>query len=705
MRGRLRSVRIILLLLAIAVSGVMAYRYSGHDEPAQPTVYGTIDFVELESALIERGGEWRDVRLLPAGAHKVSLGNAKPDGVVRLGFSLRGIPRSTPRVSVFAGETELAEVSIADTLSWTDQRIALPSDISDAAACTVRFATEVPLLISTCEQVPITTDRPNILVFLIDTLRRDHLGCYGYGRDTSPHIDALAKEGIRFDTMISQSSWTRPAVASLLTSTYPAVHGAKDRSDIVRPDITRLAQVLRDEGYATEGFMTNPTCLPMWGFGLGFSRYVDVQAYAIDPAKDADLADRTIEAVGDLTGRPWFIYAHAIGPHNPYEPPAPYDRKFTKENPKSDDERSRTVNLYDGEIGFTDAQFGRVIDELKRLDQYNNTAIVVIADHGEQFWEHGELGHGISLHDEEVRIPFILKLPKGDAGGTVISDTAEIIDVAPTLLDIAALDPPATFQGQTLMPVVRGEAAGEDAAYSSLFLEKHSAYSARSQQFKYINYLAERRTDWFDLVTDRAEQNPLPLAPDGAAYLAGFASRVSVIGGDGLHILVTGSLNDPHTITGTVYAEGVGEINLRYDANNGETESFEDGFHFRVSTVKGPNTPADLVNWHEEGAEQNNAHIRAELDLAGPIRVELALDGEPIPAEMVHVGPSLTERSLSDGPLAPSELVAPNSDAFAPQALPRKLAVYLWYIPSAESISDENLDPGMAEALHSLGYL
>lgn len=690
--------------ILLAILATLPVSCSGGRDAERVNRATPIALAEVPESRIEFARDWRDARTVPAGEHVVDLGPIPENGAVVLSFFPKGYSQERPSATVFAGDRSIRTVQQEHEDRWSDFRIDLADMGGLELPCKILFSSKTDLFVARCELVPGPTAPPNVLVFLIDTLRPDHLGCYGYNRDTSPNVDALAAEGLRFTEMISQSSWTRPAVASLLTSTYPAVHEAKDRLDVLRSDLPTLAETFQVAGYQTQGFMCNPNCLPAWGFDRGFARFLDLDSYTINPDKDKDAVDAVVAALERDAGSPWFYYVHVVGPHEPYEPPAPYDTQFAPDAADDNAEHATARALYDGEIGFTDLQFGRVVDTMKRLGIYDNSLIVVTSDHGEEFWEHGGTGHGSTLFDEQIRIPFIMKLPQSELAGTVVDGVCQIIDVAPTIFEALELPRPASFQGSSLTGLVRGELRDQPFAYSSLFFDKYSAHGARSREFKYINDSEKNLLSWFDLLADPGELHPLESPPEDQRALARFASQIAASGNDGLHILVTGSLKEPHTIEGTIDAEGLGVYSLHYLANNAEITKTETGLTFRITTSPGPNSPFDIIEFHEENAEQNNAHLRVAADSARPIRISLILDGVTAPDDVVFVGPSKTPRSLHDAVLQPAELFA-GAESFFPSALPRRLAVYIWFVPGPDTIEGENLEPGMADALKSLGYL
>ncbi|MCL4694340.1 MAG: sulfatase, partial [Candidatus Hydrogenedentes bacterium] len=569
--------------------------------PTLPDRMTVVDPMQLPQDYIEVGGEWRDVRVLPAGEHAIDLGEVPADGVLHLSFFPRGYSEVAPSASVFVGKTHIQAVSFDGTEHWTDARIDLSPYAGRGVRCRVLFASETDIKLSSCGLTAADSTKPNVLIFLVDTLRRDRLGCYGYERNTSPSIDALALEGFQIEKMISQSSWTRPAVASLLTSTYPSTHRTNDRANVLRSSLTTVAETLRRSGYFTHAFMSNPTCLPTWGFGKGFARFRDVGSFTLNPKKDADVVDAVLKALDYAEGMPWFFYVHTMGPHSPYEPPAPYDAQFLSDTSglsEQDAERRKLQDLYDGEIAFTDAQLGRLVGALKERGIYDNTVIAVLSDHGEEFWEHGGWGHGHSLFDEVVRIPCVVKPTARAAGVKVSTDgVCEIVDVAPTMLELAGLPVPEEFEGRSLVAGAH-ESPSPQYAYSSLYLEKASAYSARSDSLKYIRNIKTDMETWYDLAADPMELAPLPEPPNQNIDLAQHASRIARGERTGLNILITGSLREPYTIEGLVTGEGLGAYRLQYLARNGTIASTGDGVSFRVTTSPGPDSHPQIVEWH-----------------------------------------------------------------------------------------------------------
>lgn len=697
--------RMAILLIAV-IGGAFVFLSSKNLVSSQPLEnIRAIDLDRTKSNTKLRDRVWRECKSVPAGTWLLHEGRVPADAVLRIGLAPRGNPVSPPELRVYCGDAQVAGIAVEDYLAWTDARIDLAQ--FEGQECRIIVESPVNLWLTHCKLEQAQRGRPNVLVYLIDTLRPDHLSCYGYARETSPNIDALASDGVIFSEMISQSSWTRPAVASLFTSTYPAVHGVMDRADILPDEFESLPKVFHQSGYETAAFMANVTCLPMWGFGPGFRQFVDVDSTVVSGTKDAQVADSVIEALRLAQGHPWFFYVHNFGPHNPYDPPSPYNTRFVSPAARGDGpeaERAHLVDLYDGAIAFTDAQFGRIVDTLKKLDLYDDTWIVVVADHGEAFFEHNDWGHGTSLYDEQIRVPCVMKPPrnfdfKGERDGI-----AELIDIAPTLLDLADLRVPDGFQGRSLRDRLEGAPATDRSAFSSIYLEKQNKYGARNSRAKYVYDAAAHQPVWFDLQTDPRELNALERAPEHGASLAQYASTNAASNRSGLHILMTGSLEEDRTFEGTIAGDGLGPFDLRYAAQNGEARLTDDGLSFRVATSPKENGPSGIVEWYEAIGELNNAHLVVQVDPEEPVVATVTLDGMPIPSGMVYLGADKRHVPLSGAELRIEDIKA-DSEAFDPSDLPSKHAIYLWYVPPVETIDDDSLERDVVEAMKALGYM
>ena len=325
----------------------------------------------------------------------------------------------------------------------------------------------------------------NLLLVSIDSLRADHLGCYGYPRKTSPNIDALAEEGILFRNMISATSWTLPAHMSIFTAEDISTHGVAGDGRSLSESIPTLPEVLRKAGYRSAAFCSSPYMNPAFGFSRGFDTYhnidLDREGFTdtlTPPREQRDgvheditsprITKLAVDWLEKHSRRPFFLFLHLWDVHYDYIPPAPYDKKFdpdyrgtiTGKDYMHNDRISagmaprdleHVISLYDGEIAYTDHYLGLIIRKLKELGVYDRTLIVVTADHGDEFFEHGNKGHRVTLFDEVIRVPLVIKLPGQSARGRKIEAQARSIDIAPTILDVFGLEKPASFQGKSLL--------------------------------------------------------------------------------------------------------------------------------------------------------------------------------------------------------------------------------------------------------------
>jgi arylsulfatase A-like enzyme len=655
---------------------------------------------ELPRERVDRPHEWRDAFLVGADQEgAVEVGLVPPGGVLRLAvLPIAEDGDKIGAVEIFADETPVAKEELSQ--DWTDIRVDL-SEYADAI-CRVVVRGGRGYALAQCELIAPTQDTSNVLIILVDTLRNDHLGCYGYERDTSPNIDSLADDGVLFTNLVPQSSWTRPSVASLLTSTYPGAHGAEDRADVLREGLPSLAKSLAAAGYETHGFMTNPNCLPDFGFGKDFSRFKDVDSRDWQIVNDRSVVDAAVATIRHSAGRPWFMYLHTMGPHHPFNPPAPYDTRFLSPA-AADDPRVKSIDLYDGEIAHTDAQLGRVFDELKQSGIYDNTLIIFVSDHGEVFYENGESEHGMNLSEDLLDVPFIMKRPGEAAAGTKREALVEMVDIAPTVLRVLGLPSESAFRGADLFDSL-DDGAEERLAYASLKLEDNSMRMARDMSWKFVQDVVGETRHWYDLTKDPLGAHPADVAPDAADHLESHLTRMGMESEQGFHMLVTGTLKNTFTISGTIAASGLTSARLQYPSRDASI-AVKNGVATLDLPLRGRDTffvRGDSFVMLKKG--EAAAHITAEFPLEESVSIDLRIDGRPVPEEVVIAGAARTHVRVDGTPLDPWDLVAlPN--AFDADALPEDFAIYIWYVLPPERLETEMLDPSMREALEGLGYL
>lgn len=294
---------------------------------------------------------------------------------------------------------------------------------------------------------PAASRRPNVVIYLVDTLRADHLGIYGYDRNTSPVVDRWATGGVVFERAYAPCSWTKPSVVSLLSGLDPVSHGVEDRLDVIPAGVRLLAERLKSLGYSTLGAVTNPNVLSEWGFGRGYDVYDDLDSAGHGTRADS-VSDHVAARIEELArSQPFFLYLHVIDPHAPYEPPAPFDTRFPR-SPALPAKMS--IGNYDGEIAFVDSQFGRILELLSRHDLDRDTMTIFVSDHGEELLDHGAFGHGSTLFEEVVRVPLVIRFPNGLHAGARVNARASLSDVVPTVMSVIGESPPSGVDGRDL---------------------------------------------------------------------------------------------------------------------------------------------------------------------------------------------------------------------------------------------------------------
>lgn len=318
--------------------------------------------------------------------------------------------------------------------------------------------------------------RPNVILISLDTLRADHLGCYGYSRPTSPALDALASDGVRFDEALSTSSWTLPAHVSMLTSLTVAHHGVLDEGYVLGPSLRTLADYLRGRNYVTAAFTGGGYVGSPFGFARGFDFYVDENTPLENPRSAGILLGESADWIRRNAGKKFFLFLHTYQPHDPYASPPPAGQAFLKENdpwkslylagylgprgvyrPLSEREKANVVALYDGDVKNTDeALVGPLVRCLKDLGLYDRTMIIITSDHGEEFFDHGSWLHGPSLHNELTRVPLIIKFPRSRSRGVKVTTPVQIVDILPTVLEELGLPaPPDSIDGRSVLALTR----------------------------------------------------------------------------------------------------------------------------------------------------------------------------------------------------------------------------------------------------------
>jgi len=358
-----------------------------------------------------------------------------------------------------------------------------------------------------------------VVLVSIDTLRRDHVGLYGYPRGTTPRLDAWARAGVVVRDAVSVSSWTLPAHLSMLTSVEPARHGGVDGHHGFNRSVPSLAQTFRQAGFTTHAITSHLYVSPAYGLDAGF----DVFDYGSE-RRAAEVADRALQALEGFGDRPFFLLLHFYDPHWPYAAPEPHRGAFGAVDARDLDPRppaeSRPAapgpyrDAYDAEIHYTDSELGRVFDYLDHAGLSAHTLVTVTSDHGEEFGEHGEYEHLRTLYEEIIRVPLVIRAPRlerGPRGGAV-----SLLDLAPTLVEGAGLSPEPSHRGRSLLqPSTTSDAYGETDLAGFLGKRRIRRLFLRSGEGggKLILTMDRRSGDvlgeeWFDLARDPGEREP-----------------------------------------------------------------------------------------------------------------------------------------------------------------------------------------------------
>jgi arylsulfatase A-like enzyme/Tfp pilus assembly protein PilF len=337
----------------------------------------------------------------------------------------------------------------------------------------------------------------HVVLISLDTCRADYLSCYGYGKPTTPYIDALAGEGYLFSHAMTPIPLTLPAHTSMLTGTIPPHHGKHENKDVYfDPSHVTLAALLKTKGYCTGAFIGSQALNSHLGLDRGFDIYHDQFDQSERRAEEVNRA--AFAWLKKQKGNPVFLFLHYYDPHDAYDPPEPFATTF-KENP------------YAGEIAYTDHCIGQVVAELKSLGMYESSLIIVTGDHGEMLGEHGEPTHMYYIYQSAMKVPLIYKLPGSNAAHK-IDDLASITDIVPTVCDLVDIEPPAGIQGKNLALYFSNTPPQSEDRYlycESLYPTKYEANSLLGLIGKRWKYIQTTRPELYDLQNDPGEQTNL----------------------------------------------------------------------------------------------------------------------------------------------------------------------------------------------------
>ncbi len=553
-----------------------------------------------------------------------------------------------------------------------------------------------------------THEAPLAILYLVDTLRADHTGPYGYARATTPALDRFAKDAVVFESAIAHASWTKPSVASILTSLLPGQHRAVQLRDPLESSHVLVSEMLHAKGFSTGAAIANSVIyLPESNFDRGFDYFAGLHGEEGRPSKLVDAAgvvDTALRWLDSRRGMPNFLYVHTMDPHVPYAPPPPFDRMFEPHpspehpgvDPRSDYkeplDRERMVAQYDGDVAYGDQEFGRFVRELEARGLYDRALIVFVADHGEEFLDHGQWLHGRSLFDELIHIPLIVKFPGQKDAGRRVAQQVQGVDVLPTFLAAMGLPVPAppAIAGRPLQETLAGSAPKRE-AIAEISHRGIVAHGVRTEADKFIRrFNPERDELYFDLAKDPKEKTSVAeKAPERVRRLRARAEE-AMAPNPFRHVLrLAGS--DPFVLT----LRTGGWIEQVQATGLGQGERFEVGENGRR---------LDITSRPRAGQPREVAFETRPLGV--PVWLEGTRAGRPLRKGDVTLGDGRTADAIPFRlPEVDTDSEAEHATAglFKPPASERA-GIQIWLLlPPGRKLVE--LDAGTRERLKALGYL
>jgi len=574
--------------------------------------------------------------------------------------------------------------------------------------------------------VPAKRPRPNIILVIVDALRADRLGCYGYHRNTSPFIDSLADEGILFEDANAQATWTMPSMLSLLTSSYPLIRGARiaqpttsdsGEDDLVVQPVSMpvsLQGELRKSGYRTLACVGGGFLDSTLGFDSGFDWYWAPQ----HTPKLPDQLTVTQRQLSVDETRPFFLFFHTYEVHNYFEgwghcldhfdrgylgkltDPYSLQHACLHGNPKdySAEDLQYINDIYDGEVRHTDRYLQIFFEWLLDQPWGKNTIMVITADHGEGLGGHGAMSHGGIPYREVVRVPLVLHLPQHSSAGTRAKYPVALVDVMPTLLELAGLPSPASARGRSLLsskksdpPLILSESRG-------------SALMARKGHLWYLTYRGDRSEDLYDIAVDPDQNhNIAESSPSQLAAMRSVLAELAMNGSRGYRIAVVGERTEPLSIE----LNSDGPLSYLDAPTLQRADSLQTE---RVATTDDAKPAGHRAKLRLAAGERPHVVLFEPVNPQGKISVSARLGSAPVERERFHIGskgeapPSLP---IAIGGAAGKLLASDHSPAPSDT---EEWGLWLWLPPGALTntgrvMNAESLPDALREQLASLGYL
>ena len=713
-------------------------------------------------ARITLAGARQPVICAPA-PYILKLKGRLPDGAeLRTAFGLAPESRNKPgrvrfsiRLRTPTGTMELLSEELThwlgpDTRNWSPVTVGLPH--AGGEDVEIELATEIvggprsgehednsaayavwvhPTLI-----VPAEGPRPNIVLVVVDALRADRLGCYGYHRETSPFLDRLSREGVVFEDATSQATGTLPSVLSMLTSSYPLIRGSMMQEPSAGADRdpelplypvampASLQRSLGESGYSTAASVGGGFVRPELGFDAGFDWYWF-------PGQAPELANQLAElkqALTEHTRTPFFLLLHTYEVHDYFQGRGHYLAQFDEGylGPLRDPERlaeavfgpepgeltaadlQYVVDLYDGEIRHADYYLGLLLEWLLETPWGKNTIVVITADHGEAFREHGRMSHGWTPHRELSHVPLIIRFPDGRGRGRRVREPVGLVDLAPTLLEGAGVAPPSGFVGRSLLPLIDGNSNG--VTHPVLAESTKHGLLAREGNWSYIISRSAQTEELYNLAEDPDQAEDLARArPDQLRHMRRVLAELTMNARSGHRLVVAGDRAEPVV------------VELRCEGTFGYLDVPTLPTEFHLDEPKTTAAADDPLKSGGSGEQRAVVQLPAGKDphvilfsareLETTVTVSATIGGRPVEADRFHLGKSqirpgavpIAVRGKPDPRFVADEPPLPED--------PESWGIWIWIPTIAEPVQRKQtgtlgeMPPGMRDQLQALGYL
>ncbi len=587
---------------------------------------------------------------------------------------------------------------------------------------------------------PSDESRPNIILILVDALRADHLGCYGYDRETSPHLDRLAREAVLFEDANAQATWTLPSVQSMLTSSYRFVRGIRPRRGSAAPGAgavslssvqpvtmpVSLQGELRRAGYTALAVVGGGFLDPALGFDAGFDAYWSPQHAPMLP----DQLATAIRRLAAIPSRPFFLFLHTYEVHNYFQGWAHSLERFDSGylGPLTDPRRLGEAalngrpeelspadlqyihDLYDGEIRHLDRYLHLFLEWLSSQPWGENTIVVVTSDHGEALGDHGAMSHGGVPYRGVMRVPLLIRLPRGGRAGLRVAEPVALADLMPTLLELAGAAAPAGLTGRSLVPLLDGEEEGEP---RPIFCESRgAAVGVRHGAWSYVGWRGTQEEELYDLASDPGETRNLAEAdPEQLGAMRRTLAGLAMEAARGYRLVVAGPRAESVTVElesdsalsyldiPTMRDGGVSRIRGEDAEPSGEAAAApsEEAKHHLVVAVGAGGDPHVILLEPDDPKGTVSISARMGRGSAQPARYHLGGKGAEAGRTPVVAGPATRPLLTAEQPPVPER--------------PETWGIWIWVPPRAipsrarPRVPAEELPEGLLEQLGALGYL